>query len=144
MQIKITELNEQKTTCKRTSKIKRFFDNLLDKFLKQLKEDLKDHVKDDQQLIDTLNEFLQHKQIIITLDEEETMEFRKYSRRDYSDGDTCTLLENGVFLSSFNGPKQFIKALLDIGIKPPIKVRIKYDRQGKINIKFTRKIDLPL
>ncbi|HIC96776.1 MAG TPA: hypothetical protein EYP11_00015, partial [Aquificaceae bacterium] len=30
------------------------------------------------------------------LDEEETMEFRKYSRRDYSDGDTCTLLENGV------------------------------------------------
>lgn len=142
MKFEITDTSEKTCTYKRTSKIKRFFDKLLDKFLKQLKEELKDkvEVKDDKQLIELINEFTaQNRKIVIALDKEETTEFRKISRRDYlSNTDTCTLLENGKWTTSMNGPKQFIKALLDKGIKPPIKASIGTNREGKITVTFTR------
>jgi len=145
MQFEIISHNEQKTTCyKKKSRIKAFFDKLLDKFIEQHKERVKQQYPDitDEQFIELLNEILRDKVIIITLDDEEMEEFRKISKRNYLVyTDTCTLLENGKFTTIWNGPRQFILALLDKGIKPPIRVRIGTNREGRIYIAFTRAVN---
>jgi len=123
----------------RTSKIKEYFDKLINQFLNNIKEQL--NIKETDDIIEILNNYLETNTIIIELDDKEFQEFKQYSRRNYYVySDTCTLLESGKYTTQWNNPRQLISVLLEKGIKAPIKVNIGANRQGKLYIKITRNV----
>ena len=131
------EIVKGNSNCKnvRVSKVKVYFDKLINQFLDNIKEQLNVEKTDD--VVNTLNEFLEKNTIKIELNEKELEEFKKVSRRQYTrSGDSCKFIEDD-FTTDNNGPKQFISSLLDNGIKPPIWAKI-YRENKTICIKFNR------
>ena len=123
----------------RTSKIKEYFDKLINQFLNNIKEQL--NIKETDDIIEILNNYLETNTIIIELDDKEFQEFKQYSRRNYYVySDTCTLLTTGKYTTQWNNPRQLINVLHEKGIKVPIKVNIGTNREGRLCIKITRSI----
>jgi len=138
--ISIINSKECKKQYKRGSRIRAFFEKIIDKAFEQGTKE--NGFKSKQEFIEALNEILTNSKVTITLSEEEQQEFQTVTRRDYRRyTDMTTLLENGTFTTNRYNAQILAEVLRDFGIKPPIRVYIKMNEEGKIQFIFWRPIN---
>ena len=124
------------------SKIKPFFDKIVNDFIVQMKQQIEEQnaTIEQNEFINILNDYLKDNTIILTLDKDEQTEFEQITRRNYKENTEYGTLYTSGKLTPMNNPKQLIRTLTEVGIKPPIRVSIGTNINGNIYFTISRDV----